>query len=529
MIARRSLETLVHGSLWLMVAACGDAGGTTGAGTTGADGTSGGSFPATTSGAAPTSGGDSTGLPTSEGAGTGSSGEATTGGGSSGSESTAAVTGETGTETGSTGSTGAGSTGTTGASSTGASSTGETSGETSSEGTTDGGSSSEPAGVCGDGELDAGEACDDGDAIDDDECSNACVLPTCSDGLENGSETAVDCGGPACSACPFALLLGGNASKSVAARFDGAGWTSSDVPAPTVDGVGLVISGDGTGFGVLRYTKIGDPKDKQLQFVTWKAGVWSAPLQIGASTTRAAPTLAAVGDAAQLVFQGEDFKYYYAVHDGMAWGPTAEMVGSFGPGPGALATLGFDAWLVYHDGAGDNRLTTQRRTGAWFGKIVVDTDAQMFDRQPAIAATAADELMVVHARNAGGQLRWSAGPAMWSAPADVAGAQTTDTPALIGLGMGEAALAFRGTDGRPYVARFDGATWSAPAAVLNPNPAIYGAPALARGIGAAELELVYLEAGSKTIRHTRRIAGVWTAPAQVGNTALEHVAIASRP
>lgn len=35
---------------------------------------------------------------------------------------------------------------------------------------------------CGDGVVDAAEACDDGDRVDDDECSNACALPFCGDG-----------------------------------------------------------------------------------------------------------------------------------------------------------------------------------------------------------------------------------------------------------------------------------------------------------------------------------------------------------
>lgn len=525
MIARR-----VSGCLIGVLTACGDAGGAMDPSGSTSAGTSEASFPGSTS-AAPTS---TSGAPTTGAATSGSeaTSDPSTGGGSTSTGTTSGSTGSTSTgstsgtesssETGST--SGTGTTGTGSSTETGSSS--ETSGETSGE---TGSSSETGGGVCGDGVVDAGELCDDGDQDDDDECGNDCVLPTCGDGQQNGGETAIDCGGPDCAACPFALLLGGNASKAVGAVFDGVGWTSSDIAAPTVDGVGLAIAGDATGIGVLRYTKIGDPKDNQLQYVTWKAGVWSLPAQIGMDTTRAAPTISAVGTGAHVVFHGDNFQHYYAAYDGIGWAPAAEVIGSFGPGPGAVTTLGISALFVFHDGAQNNRLTARRRDANWLMGQVIDDDVQMFDRQPAIVALAADEALAVHVRNAGGQLRWSVGAPAWAAPADVAGAQTTSTPALAAVGAGEAALAFRGTDGKLYVARFDGADWQAPAPVANPNPSIFGPPALARGVGAAELELVYLDAGTKTIRHTRLIGGVWSAPVQVGNTALERVAIARGP
>jgi cysteine-rich repeat protein len=49
--------------------------------------------------------------------------------------------------------------------------------------------------VCGDGVVQSGEPCDDGNQVDFDACSNACVLPTCDDGQRNGSESDIDCGG----------------------------------------------------------------------------------------------------------------------------------------------------------------------------------------------------------------------------------------------------------------------------------------------------------------------------------------------
>jgi cysteine-rich repeat protein len=386
------------------------------------------------------------------------------------------------------------------------------------------------AAVCGDGLVWADvEPCDDGNQIDNDACGNDCEPATCNDGEQNGGETGVDCGGPNCGACPVLLLIGGNASKMIGASFDGKAWTVADIAAPTVDGLDIAVTSDAVGVGVYRFTKIGDPNDNRLQFVTWKAGAWSVPAGIGATTTRAAPTLSAAGKGAHLVFHGQDFQFYYVGFDGAVWSPVAEMVGSFGPGPGAVATIGNGAVLVFHDGAQNNHFSSRQRTANWFPLQSIEANAQAFDRQPAIATKAGDEVVAVHALNNGGQLRWSARTGVWSAPTDVAGAQTSSPPALAPFGAQQVALAFRGTDGRPYVTTLTGNAWGAAAPLADPNPTIFGSPAVARGIAGAELEVVYLDGATKTARHVRRVAGVWSAPVTIGAVALERVAIASGP
>jgi len=55
--------------------------------------------------------------------------------------------------------------------------------------------------VCGDGFVHAGfETCDDRNTIPNDGCSAQCITETCTDGIQNNGETAVDCGG-SCAAC----------------------------------------------------------------------------------------------------------------------------------------------------------------------------------------------------------------------------------------------------------------------------------------------------------------------------------------
>ncbi|KIG19527.1 Molybdopterin oxidoreductase, iron-sulfur binding subunit [Enhygromyxa salina] len=46
--------------------------------------------------------------------------------------------------------------------------------------------------VCGDGELGPGESCDDGNIVDDDECTNACALASCGDGIVEPGEACDD-------------------------------------------------------------------------------------------------------------------------------------------------------------------------------------------------------------------------------------------------------------------------------------------------------------------------------------------------
>jgi cysteine-rich repeat protein len=54
--------------------------------------------------------------------------------------------------------------------------------------------------ICGNGEIELGEQCDDGNLTHLDECTTGCTIPTCTDGLHSGMETGRDCGGP-CAPC----------------------------------------------------------------------------------------------------------------------------------------------------------------------------------------------------------------------------------------------------------------------------------------------------------------------------------------
>lgn len=69
-------------------------------------------------------------------------------------------------------------------------------------------SSSSSAGelpVCGNGVLELGEQCDDGNDSDMDECTIECAVPRCNDRALNGDETDLDCGG-SCQGCELCLV-----------------------------------------------------------------------------------------------------------------------------------------------------------------------------------------------------------------------------------------------------------------------------------------------------------------------------------
>lgn len=58
--------------------------------------------------------------------------------------------------------------------------------------------------VCGNSQIEPGEACDDGNDDNTDTCTTLCQPPSCDDGIVSGAEVDVDCGAEACGiGCDF--------------------------------------------------------------------------------------------------------------------------------------------------------------------------------------------------------------------------------------------------------------------------------------------------------------------------------------
>jgi len=90
--------------------------------------------------------------------------------------------------------------------------------------------------ACGDAVINsaAGEQCDDGNAVNDDLCTNSCVLATCTDAMRNAGETDVDCGG----SCPADCAVGQNCNTGADCVTASCQGGVCAPPAPTcTDGV----------------------------------------------------------------------------------------------------------------------------------------------------------------------------------------------------------------------------------------------------------------------------------------------------
>jgi cysteine-rich repeat protein len=89
-----------------------------------------------------------------------------------------------------------------------------------------------PPAQCGNGELDPGEACDDGDFNGGATCNLDCSVPTCLDFLLNQGESDIDCGGP-CQPC--AACRGCNDDTDCAAPTPCAGGVCAGATPITID------------------------------------------------------------------------------------------------------------------------------------------------------------------------------------------------------------------------------------------------------------------------------------------------------
>jgi len=107
-----------------------------------------------------------------------------------------------------------------------------------------GGGGRDPFALCGNGQLDAGEQCDDGNLLDDDDCLSTCVPNVCGDGFVDSNGTnyeycdSRDLAGEDCASLGFAP---GTLTCTATCTFDtaacGAAFTPSPSPTQTPMGV----------------------------------------------------------------------------------------------------------------------------------------------------------------------------------------------------------------------------------------------------------------------------------------------------
>lgn len=94
-----------------------------------------------------------------------------------------------------------------------------------------GGHADDPFALCGNGRLDPGEQCDDGNLSDNDDCLSTCVLASCNDpfGTCNGS----DLHGNTCASFSRVDVTGLSCKQNCRLDFSGCGATFTPTPAAT--------------------------------------------------------------------------------------------------------------------------------------------------------------------------------------------------------------------------------------------------------------------------------------------------------
>jgi hypothetical protein len=363
-------------------------------------------------------------------------------------------------------------------------------------------------------------------------CSGgACQSATCNDGVQNGSETGLDCGGPSCLPCPVLLAVAGSSSAMWAGELGASGvWSGGAVAATMASAPSLAIDGLGSGVAVFRA-----PTTNLLTaLIHPPGGAWSAPAIVDPLvTTREAPSAVGGDTGVHVVFHGSDFKHYYAQFAAGAWAVKGEKVQlpgmglhSFGPSPARVAVLGQDV-VIAHAGNDSNVYVQVRTAGVWQVATQLAANTSL---PPAIVALPVGPELLVAFADSTGLLRFATRTqGAWTAPAAVPSALTNDPPSLAALPNGDVWLGFRGQNGKLYVAKYSAGSFGAASDALTPAPAITSAPTLAPGLSPVMTELLYVD-GASALAHTRLDGlGVWSAASAPGAVGVTYAAAASFP
>jgi len=355
------------------------------------------------------------------------------------------------------------------------------------------------------------------------DATHHCAVATCTDGVQNGTETGLDCGGP-CPVCPAVLVLAGAPSSVMAAASDLAGaWTTTTLTGGTPYVPTLTTTAIGIAIGAFTAT------DGTVSATIRSGTSWSAPTMV-ATGAREHPSIDATESiVAHLTFQDTTYHYVYARYVAGLWSSPAA-IGSYGPSPAAIVARAANATLAFVNGEGAmvNYVASRDLTASTWGARV-DIQAASFgaSASPAIVAlSTGPELLVTFVRPDTSIAFTTRTGGVWSTPAAIANCFTGDRLALAHLPSG-AILAFRGQDGNLYWTVYTAGAWSAVAPLATPNVAIDSAPAVTHGIGAHTAEIAYVS--GSTVYASSLTAGTWSTPTMVASGQPYQVAITSIP
>ncbi|MDI3291309.1 MopE-related protein [Polyangium sp. 15x6] len=415
----------------------------------------------------------------------------------------------------------------------------------------------DPDTECMNGECTGAGICEkpDGDPCTaNNECQNGycngttCATPTCTDGVQNGTETDRDCGG-SCPACTLILLAASGNGTHPATLAAGTGaWTTGSVIATTKTDAPLAVAmqGPAAGVGLVRDTD----NTNNLRYLTWVAGTgWSTVTDVDGNAVDTAPTLASAPGLAHASYRRSG-KLYAAQWNGTAWSSVDEVHTLVGGTNAALfpftaASLGngdsFMSYLEFNTGSMKHDVFILARVGGtWQSAYSLELDASLGIQAPAVALTTG-EILVVFGETAGGnqlsfRRRDTAGS--WQSVGTIPNAiyASNSRLSLAALPNGDAVLAFkRSSDNTPCATFFNGTTktWSTTVTQVS-STTMANSISVARGLMGQRAELVFVDSGSGVnakVLHSRHNGTSWSAtPTQVGsNGNYSQVAIAAPP
>jgi cysteine-rich repeat protein len=225
-----------------------------------------------------------------------------------------------------------------------------------------------PVVVCGDGLPEGAEACDDGNGVNDDGCSNLCLAPACGDGIvqldrgeecDDGNQLAGD-------GCDAACLSGGFATVAPVVI------SGSDPCTTAKAGLSHKVAVDGSGT-IYAIMKCGGEAEAASVVVSRDRGLtYSAPLRLAAAgefdqhvaIAAAGPTGVAY---AAWIDDDDDVWLSRTLDAGLTWSPPA-VVGRTSDGGSGLSLQAFNdhVFVGFQTSGGLAVVTSAQRASAPF-------------------------------------------------------------------------------------------------------------------------------------------------------------------
>jgi len=383
--------------------------------------------------------------------------------------------------------------------------------------------------------------------------ANTCQTPSCTDGIKNGTESDVDCGGMSgmvtCPACAL-LMFGGDTGRYMVASLPvdtmGPMWSAtfsntvrSDAP------VALTMPNSAYGVGIIRDTQASN----KLRYVKWTNGVWGSVTDVDSMnslvTFGALSLGSSEGQALAAYREDTTKKLFYSRFDGTTWTPLSDLahtLTSTNTSAALVPTIaglpGGEAWMAYSEVNGANHEVTVRArvAGSWSGPTVLSLTVNTAVT-PRVISLTNGELMVAYitSSSVGVKTRRRNAAGTWLGETAIPGGtlanmSTSANIALAPLPNGGAVIAYRNaSNNRPMFSIWNGTTWTNPAEASADSVAT--SISVSRGMGGLLIELAYVDSTSNNAKHTRYNGTTWTPPATLGGTNddLDTISIAAPP